>query len=170
MRRCFAAVLALVAAGYCVPAAGGGKADNKASVTVHLETEASDNPKMIFQQDVGGRTRYFRRVPEIATRDVVSFSPFPAEAGGAYGAVFRLKPNASRRLAAVTNANQGRWMVVMINGRVADGVLIDKQINDGMVVAWNGVNLADITVFDESMPRIGREKPGKGGPQTQTAP
>jgi hypothetical protein len=157
MQPRFAAILITTFAALCPAASAGGKADNKASVTVHLETEASDNPKMIFQQEIGGRTRFFRRVPEIATKDVISFSPFPAETGGDYGAVFKLKENASRRLSAVTSANQGRWLATMVNGRVVDGVLIDKQIDDGIVVAWKGVNLTDIAIFDASIPRIGQE-------------
>ena len=134
-----------------------GKRGEKASVSFHLETEASDNPKMIFPQvQANGQTRYFRRMPEIATKDVLSFSPFPAD-DGSYGIVFRLKENAARRLAAVTNANQGRWLVSMINGRVVDGVLIDKQVDDGLAIVWKGGTLADITLFDEKMPRIGQE-------------
>ena len=59
----------------------GGKKGNKASVTFHLETEGTDNPKMIFPQMTNGQTRYFRRSPEITLLDMVSFSPFPADNG-----------------------------------------------------------------------------------------
>jgi hypothetical protein len=157
MQPRFAALLMSLVLALAPAVFAGGKADNKASVSFHMETESTDNQKMIFPQEVAGQTRYFRRVPEITTKDVVSFSPFPAEAGGDYGIVFRLKENAARRLTAITNVNQGRWMIAMINGRVADGVLIDKQVDDGVVVIWKGVTLADITVFDDSLPRIGQE-------------
>jgi hypothetical protein len=153
----FAAVLMMLVTALCPAAFAGGKADNKASISVHMETESTDNPKMIFPQEISGQTRYFRRVPEIATKDVIAFSPFPSDAGGDYGVVFKLKDSASRRLAAVTSANQGRWMIIMINGRAVDGVLIDKQVDDGVVVAWKGANLADIAVFDDSLPRIGQD-------------
>ena len=157
MQSRFAAVLVTLIAAFSPAAYAGGNADNKAAISVHLETENSENPKMIFQQEIGGRTRYFRRMPEISTKDIIAFSPFPSEAGGDFGVIFKLKDNVARRLSAVTSSNQGRWLITMINGRAVDGVLIDKQIDDGIIVAWKGVNLADIAVFDESLPRIGQD-------------
>ena len=141
---------------------GGGKADNKVSLTFHMETDATDNPKMIFSQLVSGRVRYFRRMPEITTRDVQSFSPFPAEGSDSYGIVFKLNETGAKRLAVVTNANQGRWMIAQMNGRVVDGVFIDRPINDGVVVVWKDASLADINVFDDALPRIGQEGKKKG--------
>lgn len=157
MQPRFAAALMILLTVLSPAVFAAGKAGNKASVSVHMETESTDNPKMIFPQEISGQTRYFRRIPEINTKDVVSFSPFPTEGGGDFGVVFKVKDNAARRLSAVTAANQGRWLVMMINGRVVDGVIIDKQVDDGVVVAWKGVSLADIAVLDESLPRIGAE-------------
>lgn len=157
MQPRFAAALMILLTVLSPAVFAAGKAGNEASVSVHMETESTDNPKMIFPQEISGQTRYFRRIPEINTKDVVSFSPFPAEGGGDFGVVFKVKDNAARRLSAVTAANQGRWLVMMINGRVVDGVIIDKQVDDGVVVAWRGVNLADIAVLDDSLPRIGQE-------------
>jgi hypothetical protein len=136
----------------------GGKKDDRASVSFHMETEATDNPKMIFAQLTNGKTRYFRRIPDVSLKDIESFSPFPSDAGGGdYGVVFKLKSNAAGRLAAITNANQGKWMISELNGRVVDGLLIDKQISDGRLVIWKGVTLADITALEESLPRTGHE-------------
>jgi hypothetical protein len=157
MQPRFAAVLMTLIAAFLPAAYAGSKADKKASVSVHMETENSENPKMIFPQEIGGSARYFRRMPDISTKDVIAFSPFPSEAGEDYGVVFKLKDNVARRLSAVTSSNQGRWLLTMINGRAVDGVLIDKQIDDGIIVVWKGVTLADIAVFDESMTRIGQD-------------
>lgn len=157
MQPRFAAVLMIFIAAFSPVAYAGGKADNKASISVHLETENTENPKMIFQQEIGGSTRYFRRMPEVATKDVIAFSPFPSEAGGDFGVVFKLKDNVAGRLSAITSSNQGRWLLISINGRAVDGVLIDKQIDDGIIVAWKGVTLADIAIFDDSIPRIGQD-------------
>lgn len=157
MQPRFAAALMVLLTVLCPAVFAAGKADNKASVSVHMETESTDNPKMIFPQEIGGQSRYFRRMPEISIKDVISFTPFPSEAGGDFGVVFKLKDNAARRLSAVTAASQGRWLVTMINGRVVDGVIIDRQVDDGIVVAWRGITLADIAVLDDSLPRIGQE-------------
>lgn len=145
-------VLALTPAAFAT-----GKKENKASVTFHLETEGTDNPKMIFPQMANGQTRYFRRTPEITLKDVISFTPFPAEGGQGFGLVLKLKPTAVNRLAAITSANQGRWLISQVNGRAVDGVMIDKPVNDGFIVIWKGVSDADIATLDEEKPRIGQE-------------
>jgi len=159
MQTRFAVFWMLLAAAFAPAVLAGGKADVKASISLHLETEANDNPKMIFSQMTNGQLRYFRRIPEISTKDVVAFNPFPADAGGDdYGIVFQLKDNAAKRYAAITNINQGRWLLSQINGRIVDGVLIDKPVNDGFIVIWKGAALADINVFDKMMPRIGQKE------------
>lgn len=157
MKSRIAALTLMAVLAFAPSVLAAGKKENKVSVSFHMETEATDNPKMIFAQMTNGQTRYFRRLPEIGTKDIVSFSPFPSDVGEEYGVVFKLKSNAVNRLAAVTAANQGRWMISQVNGRAVDGVLIDKQVNDGFIVIWKGVTLADITLFDKEMPRIGAE-------------
>ena len=135
-----------------------GKAENKASLSFHIETEASDNPKMIFPHALNnGQTRYFRRLPEISTKDVVSYSPFPSDSGEGYGAVFRLRDSAAKRLSALTNINQGKWLVAQVNGRLVDAVIIDQPINDGVLVVWKGITLADLSIFDKATKRSGEE-------------
>ena len=153
MKLRVAVLLMLAVLALAPPLFGGGKNENKASVTFHLETEATDNPKMIFPQGVGNQTRYFRRMPEIGIKDIVSFSPFPSDTGESFGIVFRLKGNAVNRLAAVTAANQGRWLISQVNGRAVDGVIIDKQVSDGFIVIWKGVTLADVEILDKKLPR-----------------
>lgn len=134
-----------------------GKKAPKFTISFHMETDGNDNPKMIFSQLANGQKRFFRRMPEISTSDIVSFRPFPASIGDDYGVLFKLNRNASNRLTGITTMNQGRWMIAEVNGRVLDGVLIDKPVNDGMLVIWKGVTLADIALFETTLPRTGEE-------------
>jgi hypothetical protein len=158
MQPRLAALLMMLALALSQTVSAAGKKGDKASVSFHMETEATDNPKMIFPQEANGHTRYFRRMPEVSTKDIASFSPFPSDAGGGdYGIVFILKENAAKRLGAVTNMNPGRWLISQLNGRVVDGVLVDKPVNDGRLVIWKGATLADIALFDEQLPRIGQQ-------------
>jgi len=141
-------------------ATAGGKKEPDTVVSFHIETDATDNPKMVFQAIVIGKLKYFRRMSEISTRDIASFSPFPDELGGStYGMAIVLKPHVANRLAAVTNANPDKWMAASVNGRIRDAVKIDKQIDDGTLVIWKGVELAEINSLDKTIPRIGKEKP-----------
>ena len=71
----------------------------------------------------------------------------------------RLKPHVANRLSAITNVNLDRWMASSVNGRIRDAVKIDKQIEDGTLVIWRGVELAEINSLDKTIPRIGKEKP-----------
>lgn len=162
MQTRFTALLTMLVFALAPAVFASGQKQSKAFVSFHMETEATDNPKMIFEQMAYGKKRYFLRMPEITTKDMVSFSPFPSDAGSDdYGIIFILKENAAKRLAAVTNFNQGKWMIAEVNGRVVDGVLIDKQVEDGRIVIWKGVTLADVTLFDEALPRVGQEEKKK---------
>lgn len=142
-----------------LPLSAGGKRGDDAGIAFHIETSANDNPKMIFQQLVDGQQRAFRLVPEVGTRDIASFNPFPSQDGQGYGLLLKLKPGVHNRLAAITATNIDKWMVARVNGRIVDGVLIDQQINDGELVIWKGVALAEIQALDKKLPRVGEKKP-----------
>lgn len=136
----------------------GGKKGEAAYVSFHIETEGTDNPKMITALEVMGQQRFFRRLPEVSSKDFVAFSPFPSEDQASYGAIFQLKDNARKRYAAVTNANQGRWLVCQAFGRVIDAVLIDATVDDGVIVVWKNFSLDEIQKLDEGLPRIGQKQ------------
>jgi hypothetical protein len=161
MNRRLAALALIVACALAPTGHGAGKAGDATSLTFHLETENSENPKLIFSQEIDGTTRYFKRMPEISTRDLVSFSPFPADDEVSYGIVFQLSNTATRRLNAITTSNQGRWLIAQTNGRIVDGVVIDQPVGDGFIVIWQGVSLRDIEMMDASLPRFGAKKPKK---------
>ena len=52
-------------------------------------------------------------------------------------------------------ANQGKFLLVMVNGSVRDAVLIDKPVTDGLLVIWQRIGLAEVRAADGLMPRIG---------------
>lgn len=133
----------------------GGNKGKKVNISFHIETEASDNPKMIFPHQVMGQQRFFRRLPEVSSKDYVAFSPFPSEDQASYGVILQLKDNARRRLAAVTQISSGKWLVCQAFGRIVDGVLVEDPVDDGVVVVWQGLTLEEIRQLDESLPRIG---------------
>lgn len=152
-------IAAMVVFALCASALAGGNAEEDPAVTFHIETEQAENPQLVFPVEAGGRTRYFRRMPEIATRDIQAFRPFPGDDGAnSYGIIFKLTNNATRRLNNITLANQGRMLLAMANGRPVDMVRIDQPVDDGFIVIWKGVTEADIRLLDQGMPRIGEER------------
>lgn len=133
----------------------GGKAGEKAVVTFHVQADEFENPKMIFPVELGGQQVVFRRMPEFSSKDVAAFNPFPSDDGISYGLVLQLKASAKNRLSAISAANQGRWMVSMTNGRMVDAVQIDRQVDDGLLVIWQGVTQEEIALYDKLLPRMG---------------
>jgi hypothetical protein len=136
--------------------AGGDK--KLAQVSFHIETEASDNPKMIFPYEILGKERYFRRMPEISSKDFVAFSPFPSDDQTSYGMIIQLKDVAGQRLTAVTTSNQDKLLVCQAFGRVVDAVMIDRPVNDRVIIVWKGLTLDEIRELDKVTPRIGEKK------------
>lgn len=156
-RRIFARLFPLAAAALALsslPASANGSKPENMGVTFHLETGSEDNPKMIFSAPIGGETKYFRRIPEVGTKDIEAFNPFPTEDGSSYGVIFKLGRGATNRLSGVSTANIGKWMLAMVNGRPVDALMIDQQVNDGYIVIWKGITLAEIREYDKIAPRI----------------
>lgn len=152
-------VIALFAVCPGLTAHAGGKKGEKTGISFHIQTEPTDNPKMIFPQLTNGQQLYYSRTPAIETRDVVAFNPFPSQDGEGFGVLLQLKDSAKNRFAAMSNSSINRWMVARINGRVVDAVIIDKQVDDGYLVIWKGIGAAEIEAFDAKVPRIGEKKP-----------
>ena len=136
----------------------GGDKGKKVPIAFHIETEGTDNPKMIFPYRVMGKDRFFRRLPEVSSKDFVAFSPFPSEDQLSYGVVLQMKDKARRRLAAVTMVSTDKWLVCQAFGRIVDAVLIDAPVDDGVVVVWKGLTIEEVRQLDEALPRIGDKK------------
>ena len=149
----------LLSACAVLPLHASGKKGETAGISFHLQADQTDNAKMIFPRETNGQKLVYKRVPEIITKDIAGFAPFPSRDGEGYGAVLQLKSGAKNRWSAVTSTSVNRWVVAMVNGRIVDAVMIDKQIDDGVVVIWKGIGEAEITAFDQVVPRIGEAKP-----------
>lgn len=142
----------------CLPLMAGGDPNRKFSVTFHIETDANDNPKMVFSQVVQGKQRVFRRLPDLSSRDIEGYKRIPAVSGGGFGVVFKLKESAAKRWQAITTANINRWVVSQINGRVVDGFVIDQPIRDGVVVVWKELTEEDFVLLRKEFEEIGAQK------------
>jgi len=151
--------LALLAICSALPLHASGKKGEAMGVSFHVQADPTDSQKMIFAQDTNGKKVLYKRLPEVRTKDIAAFMPFPSRDGEGFGVVLQLKSSPKSRYAAVTGTNINRWMVAMVNGRVVDAVIIDKQIDDGMVVIWKGIGNAEIEALDALIPRIGEAKP-----------
>ncbi|MEM9079132.1 MAG: hypothetical protein AAGC74_00385 [Verrucomicrobiota bacterium] len=133
----------------------GGKKEQDIIVTFHLQGSSADGLKMSAPEMVAGGEVYFRRSPEVSTKDISSFRPFASNDGYSYGVVFLLNDIGRKRLTSVTNASRRKLMLSRLNGRPLDVVEIDRTIDDGVLVIWQGVSTQEIAALDRMMPRIG---------------
>lgn len=141
-----------------IPGFASGKKAPPASVTFHMEGSAAEAPKFSRKVRTLAGEKYFRKVPEISTKDVVSFSPFPADDKKTYGLVFKVDKRAQRRLMASTTSNRGKLLLALVNGQALGVVRIDKPVNDGILVIWSGITNEEISKYDLLVPRIGEDE------------
>ena len=60
----------------------------------------------------------------------------------------------------MSTAHQDKLLLAVVNGQVRDAVLIDKPVNDGLIVIWKWVSLAEVKLADQHIPRIGERSQG----------
>ena len=150
--------LALALGVLLAPAAlAGGSKPPPMQVTFHLEGSQQEGPKFVFAQSTAGKTVYYRKSAELTIKDVVAFRSFPAENDAGYGVVLELNKQAANRLRSVCAANQGKYLLAVVNGQVRDAVMIDKPAQDPYIVIWQRITSEEIHVADMVMPRIGED-------------
>lgn len=153
MPRFFAIALAVV----LLPSAlmAGGKKAPELTVTFHLQASAGD--RQAFKQLTNGKEVFFRKTPEISTKNIIAFRPFPSDDGQSYGVVFQLNKTAAGRLNSLSTAERGKLLLAVVNGQVRDAVVIDKPVNDGLIVIWKRIVLKEVRLADQHRPRIGED-------------
>ncbi len=140
-----------------LPAQASGKKSPPASVSFHLEGSAAEAPQFARAFNTVAGSKYFRKVPEISSKNIESFSPFPADDERTYGLVFKLNEQGARRLNEITTMNQGKLLLSLVNGQPIGVVRIDKPVSDGILVVWSGITEQEIKLYDRIAPRIGED-------------
>ena len=123
-----------------------------------MEAHAAEAPRFAREVKTLAGMKHFRKIPEVSSKDIVAFSPFPADDKQTYGLVFQLNTQASRRLRTATNRHQGKHLLALVNGQAMGIVYIDKPVTDGILVIWSGVKLENIKLYDKIAPRIGENE------------
>ncbi len=135
-----------------------GRKDIKTSFTFHIQDSGgTESKKLIFSQLTAGQNISYRVIPALATKDIVAFKSFPSDDGSTFGVVLQLKPSAASRLASLSTANQGSWLLAQANGRVVDAVQIDRPVSDGQLIIWKSMTAQEIELLDKEFPQIGED-------------
>ena len=149
--------LAIFAATLLLPGLAGaaGKKAPDLKLSFHLQAEPGD--RRVFKQLTAGKEVIFQKAAAISTKDIVAFRSFPADDNNSYGVVFQLDKTATNRLRTLSTAHQGKLLLAVVNGQVLDAVVIDKPVNDGLIVIWKWISLAEVKLTDQHLPRIGED-------------
>lgn len=141
-----------------VPAVqAGGKKPSGLQVSFHLQGDPSEGPKFVFPQATAGQEIHYRVSAEFTQKDFVAFSSFPADDKRTYGVMLQLNKQASQRLLSMSAAHRGQYLLAIVNGNVRDAVLIDRAVNDGVLVIWQRVTLPEVREAAATMPHIGQD-------------
>ena len=145
------AILLFVAVLLPSPLQAAGSKKGKAQVSFHLQADPGDAPKMVYPLQVADKQMGFKRMPEIQTQDIAGYKAVPSKTQqGTYDIVVQLKPKAAKRLQNITNAHRGRYMASQLNGRTGEPMLINAQINDGVLVVWGVANAEDLKILEKT--------------------
>lgn len=135
-----------------------------ADVRVHAQGTPAEAPTFAFPTTLlNGTPIFLQRMPLISSREITSVYPFPAPSSdGTRGAYLKLDNHGSQLLQQHTMDRRGTVLVVMVNGRQACNVLIDRAIDDGIVAIPRGLTDQDVAALCRAFPVMGDTSKKKG--------
>lgn len=140
-------------------------------ITLHMEGSSIEGNGMVFPEHIGypPKVRHFRITPELTQKQVVAYYPFRAEDDRSNGAVLVLGDTGQRRLFSATSTNQGKILLVKVEGRTADYLMVDRPVRDGMILIAQGISDEVMALFDdEDMAWEKLREPPFGAPEAET--
>lgn len=150
----------LAAAWAAIPAGLQAGASKPAPVSIRLLAEGNEKDGESFVSPVeilGMQKKIFvKKVPVLTEKDIRTFFPFPGQDGMA-GAYFMLGPHGADKFEQFTTEDRGKIAVVMVNGRVAGALQVDKRVTDGILFVPGGILPNEIALLHQKYPMMGRE-------------
>jgi hypothetical protein len=108
-----------------------GKTPPKILLRIHVQTTGdglSENQAQTVYLPPNGEPIQLRTMPEVSERNLIAVDPQPG------GTLLFFDHEGQINLSAVTAQNQGRIMVVFINGYIMYAPVIDEQITNGQLL------------------------------------
>ncbi len=144
---------------------GNGKQADAFLITIHEESSADEVPKFATPVKLGSEMRqyFFKRVPTFTDRDIAYFYPFVSKDGATFGAGLKLTPKATEALKAHSLTNQGRLLGIRVANAPYTAVMVDRPVDDGVIVIWQGLSKAHLKAFEKRFPHAEQATPGTTG-------
>lgn len=128
---------------------------------VHAEGTEAEAPTFAIPATLlNGRPTFLQRMPLVTQSEIETIYPFAA-ADGSQGVYLKLGQHGSRLLQQHTMSQQGKLLVVMLNGRMVSNLLVDRPIADGIVCIPRALTQEDVTLLTSAFPVLGQESKKK---------
>ena len=126
-------------------------------IRIHAEGSEAEAPTFAIPATLlNGKPTFLQRMPLVSPGEIEAIYPFAA-ADGSEGVYLKLGAHGSRLLQQHTMSQQGKMLVVMLNGRMVSNLLVDRPVSDGIVSIPRGLSQEDIALLTAAFPVIGQE-------------
>jgi|GEM_PF-1134171 len=129
------------------------------TVRIHAEGSEREGPSFVAPIDLAfpAKRIFIRKVPIIGEKDIAAILPF-SSADGSLGCTLRLDANGSQKIEEHTTTARDAIVAVLINGRIASALRVDRRITDGIITIPSGFLPEEILVLQTKHPTMGKEK------------
>jgi hypothetical protein len=126
---------------------------------VHAQANPQDTDvfSMSARATSSGKDVAIQKLPWITERDVMAFSPYPAQ-DGTFGALFQLDDHGRVVLDTLSIERRGGFLFVFVNGRMITELQIDKRVSDGKIYIPSGLTAADVELMKKRWRLLGQRK------------
>jgi hypothetical protein len=139
-------------------------AAGKRHCTLRAHAEANSHDTDVFstqlQSAATGRKVSIEKVPTISEFDVASFRPYAAN-DGTFGALFQLNDHGKLALDTLSVDRRGTMLYIIVNGRPAAELQIDRRVSDGKLYVASGLTAGDLELMKNDWPmcRAAKKRP-----------
>ena len=128
-------------------------------VRVYAQANAKDTDVFAspITTPISGKSIFIEKIPTVSERDIVAFRAYPG-ANGTFGALLQLDEHGRLALETLSIEHRGSVLVVVVNGRAATELMVDRRVSDGQLYIASGLTAADIELMKKDWPQIGQKK------------
>ncbi len=128
-------------------------------VRVYAQANAKDTDVFAspITTPISGKSMFIEKIPTVSERDIVAFRAYPG-ANGTFGALLQLDEHGRLALETLSIEHRGSVLVVVVNGRAATELMVDRRVSDGQLYIASGLTAADIELMKKDWPQIGQKK------------
>lgn len=129
------------------------------TVRIHAQGSEREGPSFVAPIDLAFPQKriFIRKVPIVGENDIAAILPF-SSADGSLGCTLKLDSNGTQKVEEHTTTARDSIVAVLINGRIASALRVDRRITDGIITVPSGFLPEEILVLQTKHPTMGKEK------------